>query len=117
VLAAHFDRVVAFDMAPQMLAHASQVAETVPLRLLADASRMPFRAGVANAVVCINMFLFPEEVDRVLRSDGALIFVSTIGADTPIYLQPGDVLDALPGSWDGTTSDACWGTWTVARRS
>jgi hypothetical protein len=45
-----------------------------------------------------------------------LLWVSTNGEETPIYLPPADVLSALPGTWDGTTSQAGWGTWLTARR-
>ena len=40
----------------------------------------------------------------------------TNGEETPIYLPPAAVLSALPGTWDGTTSQAGWGTWLTARR-
>ena len=63
------------------------------------------------------MFLFPDEVDRVLANDGVLLWVSTLGDATPIYLPPEDVLRALPGAWDGIAADAGWGNWLVARRA
>lgn len=77
---------------------------------------MPLRDRSAEVVACINAFLFPSEYDRVLAAGGAVIFVSTAGSHTPIYLRPGDVLAAMPGRWDGVTSDAAWGVWTVVRR-
>ena len=50
-------------------------------------------------------------------SDGVVLWVSTNGDATPIYLSPTEVLDALPGAWDGVTSQAGWGTWLTARRA
>jgi hypothetical protein len=71
-----------------------------------------------GVVALVNMFLFPAEVTRVLRDDGVLLWVSTNGDATPIYLSPADVLLALPGTWHGVTAHAGWGTWlTASRRS
>ena len=52
----------------------------------------------------------------VLGADGVLLWVSTNGDQTPIYLPPADVLSALPGRWEGVTAEAGWGTWLTARR-
>jgi hypothetical protein len=60
--------------------------------------------------------LVPAEVARVLHVDGVVFWVSTNGDATPIYLSPADVLEALPGTWHGTTAQAGWGTWLTARR-
>ena len=70
-----------------------------------------------DAVVLMNAFLFPSEVDRVLRTDGVVVWVSSIGPSTPIYLSPGEVASALPGEWGGVWSTAGIGTWSVLRRT
>jgi hypothetical protein len=62
------------------------------------------------------MILFPAEVARVLADDGVLLWVSTSGDKTPIYLPPVEVLNALPGTWEATTAQAGWGTWLTGRR-
>lgn len=54
---------------------------------------------------------------RTRELHGVLLWVSTNGEETPIYLRPADVLSALPGTWEGITSQAGWGTWLTARRS
>jgi hypothetical protein len=69
-----------------------------------------------SVVALINMFLFSDEVARVLTDDGVLLWVSTNGDATPIYLSPAEVLRALPGTWEAITSQAGWGTWVTARR-
>ena len=112
-LATHFGDVISIDLSSQMLALAPR--HLGPL-VMADTAALPFCDGGFDAVVCINAFLLPEEQSRVLAGGGAIAFVSTIGASTPIYLPPEDVMRALPGTWRGVTSEACWGTWTVARR-
>ena len=85
-------------------------------QLQADAAALPLRTGSASVAVLINMFLFPAEISRVLADDGVLLWVSTNGDRTPIYLPPADVLRALPGTWDGVCAPAGWGTWLTARR-
>jgi SAM-dependent methyltransferase len=108
-----FGHVIALDLSREMLRH------TPPLgsRVQADSSRLPVRTASAAIVALVNMLLFPAEVDRVLAPDGALLWVSTLGDGTPIHLPPADVLAALPGTWDGVSADAGWGTWLVARRA
>ena len=105
--------VVATDLSAGML---SLAAPTVPL-VRADAARLPLPDHAVAMVALVNMFLFPQEVDRVLALHGALLWVSTNGEDTPIYLEPAEVVACLPGAWDGVTAQAGWGTWVVARRS
>ena len=65
----------------------------------------------------INMLLFPHEVDRVLRPAGVVLWVNTLGDQTPIHLPAADVLEALPGEWSGATADAGTGFWLSARRA
>jgi hypothetical protein len=82
-----------------------------------DAAALPLRSRSAAVVALINMFLFPSEIERVLADDGVLVWVNTNGDETPIYLPADEVLGALPGSWDGVTASAGWGTWLTARRA
>ena len=100
------------DLAAEMLRHAPDLAP----RIRADASRLPFDAAAFDAVLLVNMLLFPGEVDRVLRPGGVVVWVNTLGDQTPIHLPPADVLSALPGRWTGTTAHAGTGFWLVARR-
>jgi hypothetical protein len=113
-LTARFDTVIAVDLSLEMLARA---AATTP-RVLTDSAALPFADHGAGAVVLVNMFLFPTEIDRVLADDGVLLWVSTLGENTPIYLPPADVAAAMPGeAWHGVTAEAGWGTWAVLRRA
>jgi SAM-dependent methyltransferase len=108
-----FHDVVSVDLSREML----RLAAVRGTQIQSDASALPVRAGSAAVVALINMFLFPTEVARVLAADGVVLWVSTNGDQTPIYLPPADVLRALPGMWDGITSEAGWGTWLTARRA
>jgi SAM-dependent methyltransferase len=108
-----FRDVVSLDLSGAMLRHAPSRGRLVQ----ADASMLPLRAGSAAVVAMVNMFLFPTEIARVLADDGVVVWVSTNGEETPIYLPPAEVLRALPGTWDGSTAEAGWGTWLTARRA
>jgi SAM-dependent methyltransferase len=107
-----FHEVVSLDLSREML----RLARFGDRLIQSDASALPVRTGSAAAVVLINMFLFPAETTRVLADDGVLLWVSTNGEETPIYLPPAEVLSVLPGAWEGITSQAGWGTWLTARR-
>lgn len=105
---------VATDLSAEMLHHAP--GELAP-RVRADASMLPYRDRSFDAVVMINMLLFPHEVDRVLRDAGTVLWVNTLGDQTPIHLPCDDVLAALPGAWSGRTASAGTGFWLTATRS
>jgi ubiquinone/menaquinone biosynthesis C-methylase UbiE len=106
------DSLVCTDLSAQMLANAPDLAP----RVRADASILPFPDDSFQVVMLINMILFPLEVDRVLCEGGAVLWVNTLGDQTPIHLAPHDVLSALPGDWTGRTAQAGTGLWLVARR-
>jgi hypothetical protein len=108
-----FHEVVSVELSAEML----RLAAVTGRQIQADAAALPLRTGSAAVVALINMFLFPAEVTRVLADDGVVLWVSTNGDETPIYLPPTEVLSALPGSWDAITSQAGWGTWLTARRT
>lgn len=117
VLSGRFDGVVALDISAEMLALADPGGAHL---VRADASQLPIRDAVIDVIVCVNMFLFVAEYSRVLNESGAIVFVSTSGTGTPIYLDPDDVAKALRLHGDqrfetttGTIGPSCW---TVARR-
>lgn len=105
--------VVVLDLSAEMLAHAPDVAP----KIRGDASTLPFSDDTFDAVLMVNMLLFPTEVDRVLDPDGVIVWVNTRGDQTPIHLPPDDVAAALPGEWAGVTARAGAGLWATLRRS
>jgi ubiquinone/menaquinone biosynthesis C-methylase UbiE len=112
-LAARCRRLVAVDISAAMLALAPPDAG---FRVRADGARLPVPDGCADALVLINTFLFPSEARRVVGRTGVVVWVSTSGDGTPIYLPAEDVLGALGPAWDGAASQAGHGTWAVLRR-
>ncbi len=113
-LAEHFPRLIAADLAVEMLRLAPP--EAAP-RLQCDSTALPFADGALQVVLLVNMLLFPLEMARVLAPDGVLVWVNTSGDQTPIYLPADDVVAALGDGWHVTASEAGTGTWAVARRA
>ena len=70
-----------------------------------------------DAVVLINMLLFPGEVDRVLAPGGTVVWINSSGESTPIHLLDEEGAAALPGTWSGVSSRAGIGLWSVLRRA
>ncbi|HUG84790.1 MAG TPA: class I SAM-dependent methyltransferase [Euzebya sp.] len=112
-LAVRAPRVVAMDLSMQMLLHSP--ADGVD-RVQADADALPLADHAITVAVLMNMLLFPTELDRVLAPGGRLVWVSSRGPATPIYLAPEQVIAALPGRWGGTAGRHGTATWAVLRR-
>jgi len=112
ILHGRVERLVAIDLSARMLANAPDL---VP-RVRADASVLPFESNTFDAVLQVNMLLFPAELDRILKPDGYFIWVNSLGDQTPIHLPPADVVAALPGSWSGVTARSGTGFWVVLRK-
>ena len=112
--ASRWGRVMATEVSLEMLLRAPS---DVGHRLLADGARLPVVDGAADGVVLVNCFLFPTEVDRVLAPDGVVVWVNSSGDQTPIHLPPDDVIEALPGRWEGVQATAGIGIWCVLRRA
>jgi hypothetical protein len=105
--------VLSVDLSLEML---RQAPSEPGWRVQADASRLPLGDGAAAAVVLVNAFLFPGEVDRVLAPDGLVLWVNSSGERTPIHLPAAEVAAVLPGEWEGVAARAGIGTWCALRR-
>lgn len=113
ILAPAVESLIACDLAGEMLAHAP--GELAP-RVRGDASSLPFAADTFVGVMMVNMLLFPVEIDRILGVGGQVLWINTLGDQTPIHLPVEDVAEVLPGSWQVTTARAGTGFWAVLSR-
>lgn len=113
LLQGRFEVVLSVELSWEMLTRTPESGS----RVQADAGRMPIRDGAADAVVLINAFLFPDEVRRVLRVGGVLLWVNSSGAETPIHLDTTEVRSALPFPVRGVESRAGAGTWCALVRT
>lgn len=114
LLAERFRSVVSVDLSMEMLTRAPAAPGH---RVNADAAMLPITDASVDAAVLINAFLFPAEVDRVLAPRGVVVWVTSNGDRTPIYLSPEEVVSRLPGLWTGTASRVGEGEWCILRRS
>ena len=113
LIAERFGRVIAIDLSLEMLKRAPYGPAH---RVQADGASLPVGDSSAAAIVLINAFLFPAEVERALAPDGTLVWVNSSGEQTPIYLSVDDLIARLPGEWTGAASRAGEGHWCVLRR-
>ena len=84
--------VVGVDLAPEMVRQAedllpSELAGRVSFEV-ADGASLPFDDGAFDLVVLQNMIPFFEELGRVVRPGGRVIFAFSRGAETPIWVPP-----------------------------
>lgn len=107
-----FRQVIGFDLSYEMLRRGPRSLAKVQ----ADASQLPVASGALDAVLLMNAFVFPTEIDRVLAAHGVLIWVSSLGAATPIYLPPQELIKVMPGNWQGRFSGVGSASWVVLRR-
>jgi SAM-dependent methyltransferase len=116
-------RVVGVDLAPAMVEEARRL---LPAELkdrvryeVADAAALPFEDGAFGLVVLLNMIPFFDELARVTAPDGAVVFASSSGPETPIYVPPETLRARLTpvGFTDFEELAAGDGTAFVARRS
>lgn len=109
-VASRFPDTLLADLSSEMLAH---MPDGIAPRIQADASRLPFADHTIDVMVLANMFLFPTEADRVLSTDGLVVWVNSFGPNTPIHLSAEEVDRALGDGWQGVASSAGVGTWSV----
>ena len=117
-LVGRFDRYVAADLSPVMLANA---VDGAPPLMCTDASQLPLAGGVVDVFILQNMLLFPAEVGRCLAAGGVLVWVNSRGPETPIHLSTPDVLASLEAAsgvgWRALASTVGEATWAVVRRA
>jgi SAM-dependent methyltransferase len=85
-------KVIGVDLAPAMIEEArrllpAELSDRVRFEV-ADASRLPFEDGAFDLVVLLNMIPFFEELARVTAPGGRVVFASSFGSETPIYVPP-----------------------------
>jgi ubiquinone/menaquinone biosynthesis C-methylase UbiE len=115
--------VVGVDIAQRMLEEAERL---LPPELrgrvrfqVADASQLPFGDGSFDLVVHANMIPFFEEVARVVRPGGSVVFAFSGGDQTPIYVEPARLRTELVrrGFSDFADFSAGRGTALLARKA
>lgn len=109
----YYDLLLCVDISQEML---NRSTSRSGLLVRGDGSNLPVKDGSIDSLICINTLFFPREVDRILSPHGCLIWVSTSGAQTPIYLSPDEVSEVLGPRFQGISSEAGDGVWSVFHR-
>lgn len=109
--------VVGVDLSPRMVVEATRllppdVAGRVRFQV-ADASALPFPAASFDLVVLMNMIPFVPELDRVLAPGGVVVFASSFGPGTPIYVSPQRLRERLAPLGFGGFEELAAGTGTA----
>ena len=110
-------RVVGVDLSTAMLERARAKAPQLEFRT-ADAAALPFADDSFDLVTLANMIPFFDEIARVLRSGGWVLFAFSVGDETPIYVPPERLRSALAdrGFGDFAELEAGRGTAFLARK-
>lgn len=111
--------VAALDASPAMLAEGVGGPNPVPRArpVAADVRALPFRDRSVPLLVALNGVPCVREFDRVLASSGRLLWCTSFGAGTPLYVEPRRLADLFGANWTGVTGRAGNGDWTVLHRS
>ena len=112
-------RVVGLDISESMLRTASRAGRAGDIGyVLGDAAVIPFPDESFDLVTALNVFVFWNEVTRVLAPEGYVVIAYSSGEDTPINLPAAEVERHLavagPYSFEDGRTDP--GTWIVARK-
>ena len=90
--------IVGADLSPAMLEEARRLTPGARISYeLADGSHLPYPSGSFDLVVLLNMIPFFDELARVTAAAGAVVFASSSGADTPIYVPTETLRRELEG--------------------
>ena len=79
--------VVGVDLATGMLDEARRLVPGVSF-VAGDAARLPFGDDSFDLVAHQNMIPFVNQVDRVLKPGGWVLFAFSAGPETPIWVEP-----------------------------
>ncbi len=113
VLAARFEEVIGIEIAPGMLSLARERPNGTVIA--GDAAALPLPEGSVDVVFVINALTFVDEIKRVLRPGGLMVWIASLGEDTPIYVPPATLGRAFGVEWECVAAHAGWGTWVCVR--
>jgi hypothetical protein len=77
---------------------------------------LPFADASVDLVVGLNAVPDAASFARVLRRDGAVLWASSFGEDTPLYVAPEAFLASFGDGWSGVAGRAGHGDWVLVRR-
>jgi SAM-dependent methyltransferase len=112
--------IIGVDLSERMLDEARRLTDSERITYrAADAEHLPFDAAAFDLVLLANMIPFFDELARVVRPQGRLVFAFSGGAGTPIYVPPARLRSELTrrGFAEFAELSAGRGTAFIARKS
>jgi ubiquinone/menaquinone biosynthesis C-methylase UbiE len=109
VVRARFPQVVVTDVSWPML---RQVDPAFP-RVVADVRRLPLATGSVDLLVGLNAVPGAAEFRRVLSPTGRLVWCTSFGPHTPLYVDPEELARHLGPEWHGVARRAAAGDWCL----
>lgn len=114
VLDGHAGAVLATDVNRSMLTDAPTLPHTT--YAVADVRALPVRSGCVPLLVGLNAVPHIAEFTRVLAADGQLLWCTSFGPDTPLYIPPDELLGLFGPGFLGAAGRAGHGEWLLLTR-
>lgn len=108
-------RIVATDVNMSMLAKAPALPEA--RYFASDVRALPVSTGTVPLLVGLNAVPCVREFDRAIARDGQLLWCTSFGSGTPLYVEPGRLLRLFGRGWQGEAGRAGHGEWTLLSRT
>jgi SAM-dependent methyltransferase len=113
-------RIVGLDLSESMLRAAAGAGGPAKIAyVVGDGATLPYSDASFDMITALNVFIFWDEVTRVLAPGGSLVIAYSSGENTPINLPVADVerhlATAGPYSFEDGWTDP--GTWVVAHKA
>jgi SAM-dependent methyltransferase len=114
-LAGHADHVISTDVNEEMI----QLAPRVPgvTRVVSDVRRLPLATGSVPLLAGLNAVPHINEFNRVIAPGGQLLWCTSFGPGTPLYVNPQRLLELLGAWWTGEAGRAGHGEWLLLTRT
>jgi ubiquinone/menaquinone biosynthesis C-methylase UbiE len=114
-LAGHTPLVVSTDVNLEMISRALRPPNA--RFVLADVRSLPLRDDSVPLLVGLNAVPHIKEFNRVVASGGQLLWCTSFGPGTPLYVEPERLLHLLGPGWVGEAGHAGHGEWMVFSRT
>lgn len=86
------------------------------MRVACDVRRLPFADGSIDLVCGLNAVPHADEFRRVLSPTGRVLWATSFGPRTPMYVSPEEIARLFPG-WRITAQRVAAGEWCLAERT
>jgi SAM-dependent methyltransferase len=111
LIASVVPHLIACDLNLAMLTHRVEVPGV--LWLAASVRQLPLGTGTVPLIVSLNGVFNPTEIARVIKPGGQLLWCTSFGRGTPLYVSPDHIHGLLGEAWTAKGERAGHGEWTL----